>query len=41
MNYGYVIVVRGPDGQLTITSYDYASHEIVDQFAITATGVPP
>lgn len=41
MNYGYVIVARGPDGQLTITSYDYATHDTVDQFAITADGVSP
>lgn len=37
-NYGYVIVARGADGQLTVTSYDYASHAVVDQFAIVASG---
>lgn len=40
-NYGYVIVARGADGLLTYTSYDYASHAIVDQFAITAAGTAP
>lgn len=41
MNYGYVLVVRGPDGLLTVTSYDYATHAVVDQFAVTATGIAP
>ena len=41
MNYGYVIIARGADGNLTITSYDYATREIIDQFAITAIGVNP
>jgi hypothetical protein len=41
MNYGYVIIVRGADGNLTVTSYDYATREILDQFAITAIGVNP
>jgi hypothetical protein len=40
-NYGYVIVARGADGILSYTAYDYASHEIVDQFAITPAGTPP
>ena len=37
-NYGYVIVARQPDGSLQITSYDYATHAVVDQFAIAANG---
>jgi len=41
MNYGYVIIARGADGVLTVTSYDYATREIIDQFAITAIGVNP
>jgi len=41
MNYGYVIIARGADGNLTVTSYDYATREIIDQFAITAIGVNP
>jgi diacylglycerol kinase family enzyme len=36
-----VIVARGADGILSYTAYDYASHEIVDQFAITPAGTPP
>jgi hypothetical protein len=40
-NYGYVIIARGADGQLAVTSYDYASHAIVDQFAVTAAGTAP
>ncbi|HEY1556376.1 MAG TPA: metallophosphoesterase [Kofleriaceae bacterium] len=39
-NYGYVIVARQPDGTLQVTSYDYASHAIVDQFAINPDGSP-
>ena len=41
MNYGYVIIARGADGNLTVTSYDYATRDVVDQFAITAIGVAP
>jgi hypothetical protein len=41
VNYGYVIIARGADGLLTVTSYDYASHAIVDQFAITPAGLAP
>jgi len=41
MNYGYVIIARGADGNLTVTSYDYATRESIDQFTITAIGVNP
>jgi hypothetical protein len=40
-NYGYVIIARGSDGQLAVTSYDYADHSVIDQFAVTAAGTPP
>jgi hypothetical protein len=40
-NYGYVIVARQPDGTLQTTSYDYMSHAIVEQFAVTPAGVAP
>ena len=41
VNYGYVIVARNADGTLTTTSYDYATHAIVDQFSVTPIGVTP
>jgi len=41
VNYGYVIVARSPDGQIGVTAYDYATRAIMDQFAVTATGVTP
>jgi hypothetical protein len=40
-NYGYVIVARQPDGTLQATSYDYASHAIVEQFSVTPEGISP
>jgi len=40
-NYGYVIVARQPDGTLQTTSYDYASHAIVEQFSVTPEGIAP
>jgi hypothetical protein len=40
-NYGYVIVARQPDGTLQVTSFDYASRALVDQFTVTANGVAP
>lgn len=41
INYGYVIIARGADGNLTTTAYDYASRAVIDQFAVTASGVAP
>ncbi len=41
INYGYVIISRGTDGNLTTTSYDYASRAVVDQFMVTASGAAP
>jgi hypothetical protein len=37
-NYGYVIFARQPDGTLTETTYDYATHAVIDHFAIHADG---
>ena len=39
VDYGYVVIARRPDATLQVTSYDYASHAIVEQFAVTADGV--
>jgi hypothetical protein len=40
-NYGYVVIARQPDGTLQVTSYDYASHAIVEQFSVTPGGLAP
>jgi hypothetical protein len=37
-NYGYVIVARNASGTLTITSYDYMTHAVLDSFTIQASG---
>ena len=38
MNYGYVIVARNPNGTLTVTAYDYATHAVLNTFTIQASG---
>jgi hypothetical protein len=38
MNYGYVIVARNPDGTLEVTSRDYQTLAIVDQFTVMLDG---
>ena len=40
-NYGYVIVARNPDGTIGVTSYDYLSHAVVEQFVVKPDGVAP
>jgi hypothetical protein len=40
IDYGYAIVSRQPDASLQVTAYDYASHAMIDQFSIDATGAP-
>jgi hypothetical protein len=37
-NYGYVIVSRNSDGTLTVTTYDYMTHSVLDTFKIQASG---
>jgi predicted phosphodiesterase len=37
-NYGYVVVKRNSTGTLTVTTYDYMSHAVLDAFTITPTG---
>jgi predicted phosphodiesterase len=37
-NYGYVIVSRNSNGNLTVTAYDYQSHATLDAFQIQASG---
>ena len=37
-NYGYTIVSRNADGTLTVTTYDYSSHKVIDTFEIKADG---
>lgn len=39
VNYGYVIIARQPDGTIGVTSYDYETRAVVDQFAVTADGL--
>jgi len=38
-DYGYVIVSRGADGNLSFASYEYMTNAIVDQFTVNALGV--
>jgi hypothetical protein len=37
-NYGYAVVDRRADGAIQLTEYDYSSHAVLDQFAVTANG---
>jgi len=37
-NYGYVIVARGADGTIGVTSREYLSHALVEQFAVRPDG---
>ncbi|HUJ62487.1 MAG TPA: metallophosphoesterase [Kofleriaceae bacterium] len=37
-NFGYVIIARQDGGTLQVTSYDFASHAIVDQFQVNPDG---
>lgn len=37
-DYGYVIVARRADGALAVSSYDYATHAVVEQFAVMPDG---
>jgi hypothetical protein len=41
INYGYVIITRQPDGTLAETTYDYATHAVVDHFIVNADGTIP
>jgi hypothetical protein len=41
VNYGYVIIARNPDGTIATTAYDYQTHDVIDQFAVTANGTAP
>src|SRR3569623_650123 len=38
-NYGYVMVARQPDSTLQVTSYDYQTHAIVEQFTVMPSGL--
>ena len=38
--YGYVIVRQQPDGDVRVSSYDYETNGIVDEFAIHPDGSP-
>jgi len=40
-NYGYVIVARQPDSTLQVTSYDYQTHAIIEQFTVAPSGLAP
>jgi predicted phosphodiesterase len=40
-NYGYVMVERQPDSNLRVTSYDYQTHAIVEQFTVMPSGLAP
>jgi hypothetical protein len=40
-NYGYVMVERQPDSNLRVTSYDYQTHAIVEQFTVAPSGLAP
>ena len=40
VDYGYAIAFRRPDGAIDLTEYDYASHAVIDHFAIAADGSP-
>jgi len=37
-NYGYVIVARNPDGTIGVTSREYTTHALVEQFAVKPDG---
>lgn len=37
-NYGYVIVARDPAGTMTVTSREYMTHALVEQFTVNADG---
>ncbi|HEX4454134.1 MAG TPA: metallophosphoesterase [Kofleriaceae bacterium] len=37
-NYGYTIVTRTATGTLTVTTFDYSTHAVIDSFTIAATG---
>jgi Calcineurin-like phosphoesterase len=38
LNYGYAIVARQPDGSIQVTSREYMTHTIVEQFAVMPDG---
>lgn len=40
-NYGYVMIARQPDSNLQVTSYDYQTHAVVEQFTIAPSGLAP
>jgi hypothetical protein len=40
IDYGYVVVARQPDGTVQASSYDFATHALIDQFAFDAMGAP-
>jgi hypothetical protein len=40
-NYGYVMVERQADSNLLVTSYDYQTHAIVEQFTVAPSGLAP
>jgi hypothetical protein len=37
-NYGYTIVTRTPTGTLTVTTFEYSTHAVIDTFSIDANG---
>ena len=39
-NYGYVIVARNPDGTIGVTSREYMTHALVEQFTVKPDGMP-
>jgi hypothetical protein len=38
LNWGYVVVARNSNGTLTVTAYDYMTHQTLDTFTIQASG---